>query len=197
VSSRSVAPSSSSRAFGEAERTRWTGSLLPLDRRSGERADRRRCCPLVSGVLHSAASSSRRSPPHPTWRSARWTLSSRSTRSSAPRWTRTCSARTSTSRCGRRQARPSWTTSERGSTTSSRSIPQGTYRRGDRLRRRPVGRADALPHRPASSHRQQRLERALRVAALGRKNFSSSGTTTPARTWPASTRSLRRARRIA
>ena len=63
-----------------------------------------------------------------------------------------------------------------------------------------LGQWDALtlfltdPHLPIDNNAS---ERALRVAALGRKNFLFVGTTRPARTWPASTRSSRPARRTA
>jgi transposase len=49
-------------------------------------------------------------------------------------------------------------------------------RRIDRVRARELGRADAVPRRSAPPHRQQRIGRALRASALGRKNLLFVGT---------------------
>ncbi len=83
----------------------------------------------------------------------------------------------STSRCDRRPARPSWTSSSLGSTPSR----AGTRRAGRWARpsATPSAQWDALtlfltdPHLPIDNNAS---ERALRVAALGRKNFLFVGT---------------------
>jgi hypothetical protein len=51
------------------------------------------------------------------------------------------------------------------------ATPEEPDWRGHRLCAQPVGRVDAVPHRPAPPHRQQRVGARPPVAALGRKNF--------------------------